>query len=141
MMPALLISRSALAVPSANWRTEDRSCRSRGRTSTSPVICFAAAWPLSVLRTAMTIFAPLAASSRAVTAPSPPLAPVMITVRPANDGRSAAVQFVMVDNSTDVEIWAVDHVDRRGSPEESCALWRMFCGVGDRDAGYHEPTC
>ena len=43
----------------------------------------------------MMILAPLRANSRAVTAPSPLLAPVMITVRPANDGRSAAVQSVM----------------------------------------------
>ncbi|WP_240492147.1 heme-binding protein [Mycobacterium alsense] len=47
------------------------------------------------MRTAITIRAPLAANSRAVTAPRPLLAPVMMTVRPANDGRSAAVQFVM----------------------------------------------
>src|SRR5689334_20667456 len=47
----------------------------------------------------MTIVAPRRASSRAVTAPSPLLAPVMMTVRSANDGRSAAVQPVMADNT------------------------------------------
>src|ERR1700739_1607994 len=103
MMPALLISTSALSIPSANCRTDDRSCRSSRRTSTWPVICRAAASPFSVLRTAMTILAPFAANSRAVTAPSPLFAPVMITVRPANDGRSAAVQSVMPDNGSDVE--------------------------------------
>ena len=35
------------------------------------------------------------ASSRAVTAPSPLLAPVTMAVRPANEGRSAAVHEVM----------------------------------------------
>ena len=34
-------------------------------------------------------------TDRVVTAPSPLLAPVTMTVRPANDGKSAAVQFVM----------------------------------------------
>ncbi len=39
MMPALLTSTSTLSTPSANARTEARSCRSSLRTSTSPVIC------------------------------------------------------------------------------------------------------
>src|ERR1700742_556961 len=101
MIPALLIRMSTLVTFSANSRTDDRSCRSSGRTSTSPSICPAAASPLPVLRTAMTILAPLHASSRAVTKPSPLLAPVMITVRPANDGRSVAVQLVMSANSSE----------------------------------------
>src|SRR6201997_1205 len=101
MMPALLISTSTSSTPSANSRTEARSCRSSRRTSTWPVICPAAASPLLVLRTAMMIVAPLRANSRAVTSPSPLLAPVMITVRPANDGRSAAVQSVMTHNISD----------------------------------------
>src|SRR6516162_4655359 len=106
MMPALLISTSTLSTPSANWRTDDRSCRSSRRTSTTlgPVICCAAASPLLVLRTAMMMLAPLPANSRAVSAPSPLLAPVTMTVRPANDGRSAAVQSAMPDNSSDFEL-------------------------------------
>ena len=40
--------------------------------------------------------APTRASSRAVTRPSPLLAPVTITVRPENEGRSAAVQSAHV---------------------------------------------
>src|SRR6202012_4028898 len=99
MMPALLMSTSALSTPSANRRTDDRSCRSSWRTSTWPAICSAAFSPLRVSRTAMTTVAPCPASSRAVTDPSPLLAPVMKPVRPANDGRSAAVQSVMAENT------------------------------------------
>ena len=47
--------------------------------------------PWSVLRTARIVLAPTRASSRAVTSPRPLLAPVTITVRPAKEGRSAAV--------------------------------------------------
>lgn len=42
---------------------------------------------------------PRRASSRAVTAPNPLWAPVMTTVRCANDGKSAAVQPVMAANT------------------------------------------
>jgi hypothetical protein len=45
--------------------------------------------------------APFADNSRAVTAPSPLLAPVMMTVRPVNEGSSAAVQSVMADNNSE----------------------------------------
>ncbi len=57
----------------------------------------AAALPLSTLRTARMVRAPTRASSRAVTRPSPLLAPVTMTVRPAKEGRSAAVQSLMPD--------------------------------------------
>ena len=50
-----------------------------------------------MFRTARVTRAPTRANSRAVTAPRPLLAPVMMTVRPANEGRSAAVQVVMAD--------------------------------------------
>ena len=45
-----------------------------------------------MLRQASTTCAPTRASSLAVTSPSPLLAPVTITERPAKEGRSAAVQ-------------------------------------------------
>jgi hypothetical protein len=45
-----------------------------------------------MLRTAEMTVAPTRANSRAVTNPKPLLAPVTMTVRPENDGRSAAVQ-------------------------------------------------
>jgi hypothetical protein len=51
----------------------------------------AAAFPFSRLRTARIVVAPTRASSRAVTRPKPLLAPVTMTVRPASDGRSAAL--------------------------------------------------
>ncbi len=54
----------------------------------------AASSPFSVLRQARTTWAPTRASSRAVTRPNPLLAPVTMTVRPANEGRSAAVQLM-----------------------------------------------
>ena len=54
----------------------------------------AASSPLPVLRHARTTWAPTRASSRAVTRPNPLLAPVTMTVRPANDGKSAAVQLM-----------------------------------------------
>src|SRR5882757_639387 len=95
MMPALLTRTSTLSTPSANARTDARSCRSSWRISTSPVIPDAAASPLAVLRTASTTLAPTRASSRAVTSPRPLLAPVTMTVRPANEGRSAAVHSLM----------------------------------------------
>src|SRR4029079_3688260 len=95
MMPALLISKSTPSTPSAKARTDARSCRSSLRTSTSPVMVAAALSALCVLRTAKFVWAPTRASSRAVTSPRPLLAPVMITVRPENEGRSAAVQSVM----------------------------------------------
>src|SRR5262249_44669785 len=95
MMPALLISTSTPSTPSAKARTDARSCRSSLRTSTSPVMEAAASSPFDVLRTARIVLAPTRASSRAVTSPKPLLAPVTITVRPANEGRSAAVHSVM----------------------------------------------
>ena len=61
----------------------------------SPVMPAAAALPLSRLRTATMTLAPTRASSRAVTSPRPLLAPVTMTVRPENEGRSAAVQSLM----------------------------------------------
>ncbi|SKV12685.1 Uncharacterised protein [Mycobacteroides abscessus subsp. abscessus] len=54
-----------------------------------------AALPFSVLRTAMMTCAPTRASSRAVSRPSPLLAPVMMTVRPSNDGSSAALHLAV----------------------------------------------
>src|ERR1700712_5291668 len=95
MMPALLISTSTASIESANARTEDRSCRSSLRTSTCPGIPAAAALPFSRLRTATITVAPTLASSLAVTSPRPLLAPVTMTVRPANVGRWAAVQSLM----------------------------------------------
>src|SRR6476646_2650214 len=95
MMPALLTSTSTPSTPSANERTDARSCRSSLRTSTSPVMVAAASSPLVVLRTARIVLAPTRASSRAVIRPRPLLAPVTITVRPANEGRFAAVHSVM----------------------------------------------
>src|ERR1700736_3416140 len=91
MMPALFTRTSAPSIPSAKARTDARSCRSSLRTSTSPVIVAAAWVPLSTLRTAKIVLAPTRANSLAVTNPRPLLAPVTITVRPENEGRSAAV--------------------------------------------------
>ena len=94
MMPALLTSTSTFCTPSANSRTDARSCRSSLRTSTSPIMSAAAALPLSILRTATMTLAPTRANSRAVISPRPLLAPVTMAVRPENEGR-AAVQSVM----------------------------------------------
>ena len=58
-----------------------------------PEIVCAACSPFAVSRTASTTWAPARASSRAVINPRPLLAPVTTTVRPAKEGRSAAVHF------------------------------------------------
>src|SRR3954453_10761006 len=97
MMPALLISTSTRSTRSANARTERRSCRSSSRTSTLPVIPAAAWAPFAVLRTARIVVAPTRANSRAVTSPRPLFAPVTMTVRPAKEGRSAAVHALMAN--------------------------------------------
>src|SRR5258708_10801694 len=91
MMPALFTNTSAPSIPSAKARTDARSCRSSLWTSTSPVMVAAASSPLVVLRTAKIVLAPTRANSLAVTNPRPLFAPVTITVRPENEGRSAAV--------------------------------------------------
>ena len=51
-------------------------------------------WPAS--RTASTTWAPASASARAVGSPMPLLAPVMMTIRPCCEGRSAAVHPIVV---------------------------------------------
>src|ERR1700730_75894 len=100
MMPALFTSTSAPSIPSAKARTDARSCRSSLRTSTSPVMGAAAWVPLSLLRTAKIVWPPTRANSPAVTNPRPLFAPVTITVRPENEGRSAAGQSVMANTLT-----------------------------------------
>ena len=81
--PALLISRSiSPSQPSANARTEARSARSSGRTSTLPGMPAAALAPFSALRTARTTRALRSASAVAAARPMPLLAPVTIAVRP-----------------------------------------------------------
>jgi hypothetical protein len=100
--PALLISRSspAWAMPkrSAKARTEARLERSssssaREAAGASARIDATADSPLSRLRQASTTAAPALASACAAASPSPLLAPVTTTVRPAWSGMSAAVHF------------------------------------------------
>src|SRR5947209_6432784 len=92
--PAVLTRTSrSPARPSAKARTEPRSERSSGLTSTAPLISAAAASPLAVSRTASVTRAPARASSRAAILPMPLLAPVTTTARPSSEGRSAAVHF------------------------------------------------
>ena len=55
-----------------------------------------AAAAFSWLRTAITTCAPFAASCRAVSSPSPPLAPVTTAVRPCWSGMSAALQLMTI---------------------------------------------
>src|SRR5262249_38347529 len=65
------------------------------------------------------------------TAPNPLLAPVTITVRPANDCRSAAVQSVMTDNSSYSD---VEFQGQRGGSGDPCHArpwaWSGLAGVG-----------
>lgn len=84
--PALLIRRSmrgcAARRSAAADRIESMEVRSRAWTVTSPVIRAAARLPFSMSRTARTTAAPRSASIRAVSKPSPVLAPVTIATRP-----------------------------------------------------------
>src|SRR3954452_10096260 len=96
MTPALLTrTSSSPSQPSANARTEARSARSSGRTSTAPVISRAAASPLAVSRTASVTRAIARASSVLASLPITLFAPVTTNVRPSRDGRSAAVHLLM----------------------------------------------
>jgi hypothetical protein len=97
--PALLISRSiGPSQPAANARTESRLARSSARTSVTPGVAAAAALPFSVLRTAKTTRAPVAASAWAAAWPMPLLAPVTIAVVPVRSGMSATVKVVIGNN-------------------------------------------
>ena len=99
MIPALFTNRSSASVssPSANCRTDARLPRSSSTTSTwafgtSSRIWSAAAAPFCRLRQAISTVAPARASSRAVTSPSPLLAPVTTAVRPDWSGIWSVVQ-------------------------------------------------
>src|SRR5690349_5252270 len=136
MMPALLTSTSTLSTVSANSRTEARFCRSSLRTSTCPpVMVSAAAVPFSRLRTATVTLAPTRASSRAVTRPSPLLAPVTITLRPVNEGRSALVHPLMPTTLRSL-LGDVEACDDRLDVRSLC---RSLVGVG-RHGQLHEVT-
>src|SRR5215469_1720844 len=102
--PALLISRSMLLcaamICAAAARTDACEARSSATSSSaasgallriSPTAAAAFFW----LRTAITTCAPFAASWRAVSSPSPPLAPVTTAVRPCWPVMFAALQFMM----------------------------------------------
>jgi hypothetical protein len=85
---------------SAAARTDACEGRSNGTSSSAASgavvrISSTAAAAFSWLRTAITTCAPFAASARAVSSPSPPLAPVTTTVRPCWLGISAALQLTM----------------------------------------------
>ncbi|OAR25684.1 hypothetical protein A8W25_08990 [Streptomyces sp. ERV7] len=97
--PALLTRRSSVSwrYVSAKARTEDRSARSSGANATfAPYtwrwIRASASLPLASLRQARITWAPLRASSRAVTSPMPLFAPVTTAVRPLWSGMSLALQ-------------------------------------------------
>ena len=77
-------------------RIESRAVRSRAWTVTSPVMRAAACLPFSMLRTARTTVAPCSASIRAVSNPSPVLAPVTIATRPCWSGMCCSVQLLLM---------------------------------------------
>src|ERR1700742_5224322 len=93
--PALLISTSTPSTESANFRTLARSARSRGVTSTRPVMPAAACSAFGMVRQAMTTLCPAAASVAAVAAPTPLLPPVTMTFtrRSSSVSRSRAVDL------------------------------------------------
>ena len=92
MMPALLIRTSTSSTPARELLDCGEVLQVEGSHFDASRIVAAASSPFAVLRQARMTWAPTRASSRAVTRPSPLLAPVTITVRPANGGGSAAVQ-------------------------------------------------
>src|SRR5919201_3751914 len=118
--PALLMRRSspswARVKPSANVRTDDRRARSSGTSSgVGPdAVAFTSAsavLPFSMFRQASTTSAPLRASSRAVTSPSPLFAPVTTAMRPLWSGiRSASQRSAMARTLVDR--------DARARPDE-----------------------
>ncbi len=101
MMPALLISRAA-AVDTVGELVHRRQALQiqPAHLDVTAHLC-GGGLTLGGVRTARITVAPLLDDSRAVIAPRPLLAPVTITVHPANDGRSAAVQSVMLDHPSD----------------------------------------
>ncbi len=101
--PALLISRSmrgwAARSSAAAERTESREVRSRAWTVTSPEMRAAARPPFSGSRTARTTLAPRSASIRAVSKPSPVLAPVTTATLPCWSGMCCSVQSPLMSSS------------------------------------------
>src|SRR4051794_40619898 len=102
--PALLTRRSSVSwaarMRSAAARTEAWFERSSSTTSSDASgwvasMSATAAATFSWLRAAITTWAPAAASARAVSRPSPPLAPVTTAVRPSCEGMSATVHAIM----------------------------------------------
>src|SRR3954469_7536348 len=80
----------------AKARTVLRSVRSMWRTSPRPSIVAANSSPRCVLRTPITTWAPALASSVAAARPMPLVAPVITTVRPSREGRSAGVHLLVL---------------------------------------------